>query len=297
MATLDHHLNNSGSPFKNLIANSFYVDKLQGTMSDETELMEYYAEVNKQMDKANMPLRTWVTNSNQLKVQIERDYNNYTVSLNTTVLGLNWAVDTDLLSVKAVDYVETKVITKHTLLSLVSTIFDPLGLFSPVTIKGKILIQAAWRNDASWDDPLAEEFLNSWIELSEEFKAVSSLSVPWKVAAHGQSYGFHVFCDSSTKAYGCVAYLVGEEGSNFVITKAKVAPLKTKTLPQLELTSIWLGFKVANYIHKDLCDIEVKQTVIWSDNEAAIQWIRNDSSTITYVKNRVADIREMFNNY
>ena len=211
MATLDHHLNNSCSPFKNLIANSFYVDNLLGTMSDETELLEYYAEVNKQMVKANMPLRTWVTNNNQLKVQIERDYNNYAVPLTTTVLGLNWAVDTDLLSVKAVDYVETEVIAKRMLLSLVSTIFDPLGLFSPVTIKGKILIQAAWRNDASWDDPLAEKFHNSWIELSEEFKALSSLSVPRKVAAHGQSYVLHVFCDSSTKAYGCVAYLVGEE--------------------------------------------------------------------------------------
>ena len=48
-----------------------------------------------------------MTNSNQLKVQIERDYNSYTVPLTATVLGLNWAVDTDLLSVKAVDYVET----------------------------------------------------------------------------------------------------------------------------------------------------------------------------------------------
>ena len=112
------------------------------------------------------------------------------------------AVDTDLLSVKAVEYLETEVITKHMMLSLVSTIFDLLGLFSPVTIKGKILIQAAWRNDASWDDPLAEEFLDSWMELSEEFKALNNLSVPCKVATHEQSYILHVFCDSSTKAYG-----------------------------------------------------------------------------------------------
>ena len=73
---------------------------------------------------------------------------------------------------------------------------------------------------------------------------------------HGQSYVLHVFCGSF------VAYLVGEEGSNLVITKTKVAFLKTKTLPQLELTSIWLGFKVANYIHKVLSDSDVMQTVI-----------------------------------
>ena len=129
MATLDYHLNNSGSPFKNLIAKSFYVYNLQGAMSDETELLQYYAEANKQMVKANMPLRTWVTNSNQLKMQIERDYNNYSVPLITTVLGLNLTVGTDLLSVKAVDFLESEVITKRMLLSLVSTIFDPLGLF------------------------------------------------------------------------------------------------------------------------------------------------------------------------
>ena len=37
--------------------------------------------------------------------------------------------------------------------------------------------------------------------------------------------------------------------------------------------------------------------LIWADNEAVVQWIRNDSSTITYVEDRVADIREMSNNY
>ena len=41
-----------------------------------------------------------------------------------------------------------------------------------------------------------------------------------------------------------------------------------------------------------LSDIDISRTVIWSDNEAAIQWVRNDNSKITYVKNRVAEIRE-----
>ena len=297
MATLDYHLNRSDSPFKDLIAKSFYVDNLQGTMSDETELLQFYKEANKQMDKANMPLRTWVTNCEPLKIQIEEDYDNYTVPTTTTVLGLSWDVNADLICLKSVRFYVPEVITKRLLLGFVSSVFDPLGLFSPVIVKGKILIQAAWRTDSSWSDPLGEEFLRSWIELSEELKALSSISVPRKVASQGQSYVLHVFCDSSSKAYGCAAYLVGSEGSNLVMAKAKVAPLKTKTLPQLELTSVWLGFKLANYIHSVLSVIDITRTVIWSDNEAAIQWIRNDSSTITYVKNRVADIREMSNNY
>ena len=292
MATLDYHLNKLDSPFKNLIAKSFYMDNLQGTLSSEEELLEFYFEANKQLSSANMPLRTWVTNNEKLRFRIEEDNSGYVVPTTTSVLGLNWDVKSDMLSLKSSNIFVPEIITKRNLLSLVSTVFDPLGLLCPVVIRGKILIQAAWRTNVSWNDPLGEEFLSSWAELCREFKALSQISVPRKVATQGVCYVMHIFCDSSTKAYGCAAYLVGNTESNLVMAKAKVAPLKTKTLPQLELTSIWLGTKLASYIHKVLRDIDISRTVIWSDNEAAIQWVRNDNSKIIYVKNRVAEIRE-----
>ena len=292
MATLDYHWSKSDSPFKNLIARSFYMDNLQGTMSNEEELLEFYVEANKQLSSANMPLRTWVTNNEKLKTKIEEDNSGYVVPTTTSILGLDWDVNSDMLSLKSNNIFVPEVITKRNLLSLVSTVFDPLGLFCPVVIKGKILIQAAWRTNVSWNDPLGEEFLCSWAELHKEFRALSKISVPRKVATQGVCYVLHIFCDSSTKAYGCAAYLVGNGESNLIMAKAKVAPLKTKTLPQLELTAIWLGTKLADYIHKVLSDIDISRTVIWSDNEAAIQWVRNDNSKIIYVKNRVAEIRE-----
>ncbi|XP_064081903.1 uncharacterized protein LOC135198264 [Macrobrachium nipponense] len=297
MATLDYHLSRSGSPFKNLIAKSFYVDNLQGRRSNEIELLEFYAEADKQLRSAKMPLRTWVTNNEKLKTKIEEDNSGYVVPTTTSVLGLNWDVNSDMLSLKSAKILVPEVITKHNLLSLVSTVFDPLGFHCPVIIRGKILIQAAWRTNVSWNDPLGEEFLSSWMELYEEFKALSEFSVPHKVATQGVNCVLHIFCDSSTKAYGCAAYLVGNGESNLVMAKAKVDPLKTKTLPQLELTSIWLGTKLANYIHKILSDINISRTVIWSDNEAAIQWVRNENCKITYVKNRVVEIREVSANY
>ena len=297
MATLDYHMLNSDSPFKDLITDSFYVDNLQGTMQDEDTLLQFYVEANHQMSKADMPLRSWVTNNDALNNLISSEYHNYVIPDNVSILGLHWSVARDLLSIKPIDLPIPSNITKRTLLSLVSSVFDPLGLVSPITIAGKILVQAAWRAESSWDDPLPEEFINKWVELNKNFQDLASLSVPRAVAFKCHNYQLHVFCDSSTSAYGCAVYLDGPESTNLLMSKAKVAPLKTKTLPQLELTSVWLGFKVANYIHSTLGEIIMVNTYIWSDNEAAIQWIRNNNSNITYVKNRVSEIREMFNDY
>jgi len=43
-----------------------------------------------------------------------------------------------------------EIITKHIVLSLVTQIFDPLGLIGPVTIKAKILLQSLWQLKVAW---------------------------------------------------------------------------------------------------------------------------------------------------
>ena len=40
--------------------------------------------------------------------------------------------------------------------------------------------------------------------------------------------------------------------------------------------------------------IEVNNVIIWSDNEAALQWIHNNNSYIIHIKNHVSEI---YNNY
>ncbi|XP_044166852.1 uncharacterized protein LOC122950905 [Acropora millepora] len=44
--------------------------------------------------------------------------------------------------------------TKRSLLSLASRMFDPMGLISPFTVRAKILFQELWRRGLEWDDPL-----------------------------------------------------------------------------------------------------------------------------------------------
>ena len=72
------------------------------------------------------------------------------------VLGVRWDVKADAfyftLDLNKVK--ETKVVCRCSMLSIVSDIYDPLGLISSLVISGKLLFQAATRAGLSWDEPL-----------------------------------------------------------------------------------------------------------------------------------------------
>ena len=296
-ATLDFHLRRSNSKYRELLLRSFYVDNFCGSTNSEVELLEIYEEANKQLSSANMPLRMWATNNINLKDKIESDFENYKVSKINNILGLNWNVETDEISLKPINLPIPVILTKRKLLGLVSKVYDPMGLTTPVLIKGKLLVQSAWKSNVSWNDPLPVEFVEQWKLLREDFLMLSNIKFSRFVAVEGKEYNLHVFCDSSTIAYGCVLYLTDENSSNLLYGKAKVAPLKSKSLPQLELTAVWLGVKLAKYILSTLSNVIFKEIVIWSDSEACLQWIRNNKSNIVFVKNRVAEIKEIALNY
>ena len=70
-----------------------------------------------------------------------------------------------------------------------------------------------------------------------------------------------------------------------------MAPLKKRSLPQLELTSLWMAVKLARYIHSIFSNMFTR-TFIWSDSEVALQWLRNNKCDIAYVRNCVHEINE-----
>ena len=293
-ATLDHHLRSSISPIKEILTSSFYVDNFLGTTSEEDKLKTIYSEANKELQNANMPLRQWTSNNQSLKKQIQKDFPDYEIAETTSVLGLNWDTTEDTLSLKPVYYKQTeqKPLTKRLLLSQISKLFDPLGVFSPITIKGKLLLKEAWTLKVDWDDPLPEYYSEEWNKLKEEYKLVSEYQISRVTATEMDSCVLHIFCDASTKAYGAAAYIESDNSIKLLTSKARVCPVKNRTIPQLELTAIFVGTKLATYIHKTLPHLNFAHTFLWSDNEAALQWIKNDNTKIPYVKNRVAEIRE-----
>lgn len=296
-ATIDYHLKNSDNIYKTLISQNLYVDNFQGSVDSQQRLFDVYENANMELAKANLPLRVWVSNSEALNSRIEEDFKDYKVPSSTSILGLYWDVQNDALSIKPPVIVDHSSLSKRKLLSLISSVFDPLGLLAPVTIRGKLLVKEAWQMKCGWDEPLPPSFTEEWLKLKYDFIKSNTILFPRNVGQENKACTLHLFCDASSKAYGAVAYLVSDGKSNILTAKARVTPMKSRSLPQLELTAIQVGTQLAKYVTNILKALNTENVFIWSDSEAALQWIRNNNSKIVYVKNRVASIRELSSNF
>lgn len=215
-------------------------------------------------------------------------------------LGVVWDVQQDQLAVK-VNVLERPA-TKRGLLSIVSSVYDPMGFISPITIRAKLLFQDECRRKKGWDEPLTNQNDEAWKKWLEELKHVSNFRVPRCYKEDGLKELTHLclhhFCDASEKAYGVVSYLRMVDNKNrvhcaFVYGKARVAPLKQQTIPRLELCAAVLAAKVDKGLRKEL-DIGKIKSVFWSDSNLVLQYISNTEARFrTFVAKRIALIREI----
>ena len=75
-------------------------------------------------------------------------------------LGVLWDTENDLLKVKTIQ--KDIPMIKRALLSLVSSIFDPLGILTPTIIESKQIIQLSWQRKIDWDDTLPLDLEIRW---------------------------------------------------------------------------------------------------------------------------------------
>ncbi|XP_045534866.1 uncharacterized protein LOC123721177 isoform X2 [Papilio machaon] len=160
-------------------------------------------------------------------------------------LGLSWLIESDDLHFST-NNIKLNKLTKRGLLSVISQIFDPLGLLAPCIISMKILMQKLWLLKLSWDDPLPIEIIKSWQIIADSLPLLSSLRIPRLILCNSyDSIDLHIFCDASQSAYGACLY-VRSTNDNVVLVrllsaKSRVAPIKPTTIPRLELCAALVG--------------------------------------------------------
>ena len=192
--------------------------------------------------------------------------------------------------------------TKRDLLSLLAVLFDPLGLISPMLVRMKMLFQTLCCEKWDWDKELEVESRKKFSEWVEDLSEIKGISISQCVYENPKQrvleFQLHGFGDASTKAYCVVVYLVytTNEGVNvkLLASKSRVAPVKTLTIPQLELVSARILAQLMETVKNALeSQLEISQTKYWLDDKTVLCWIQNRGEWKQFVRHRVNEILKL----
>ena len=192
--------------------------------------------------------------------------------------------------------------TKRQITSERSKIFDPLGWLAPIVIKFKIWIQRVWLEGKDWDDPLPQNLIQEFQADKSDLTELTRLSIPRRVTTDNYiKMDVHCFADASIKAYAAVIYVVTEQAdgsrqSAIVSSKSKVAPVKTISLPRLELCAAQLAAKLYQQVLFSIQSLSLPshEVFAWSDSTITLAWLSAlPLKWTTFIANRVSDIQEL----
>ena len=122
------------------------------------------------MSQAGMQLAKWcsvqsVVTENS-SISCSKQFNSELVK----VLGISWNSDKDTFVFDNVlSCIDSVTCTKRSILSIIASIFDPLGFLAPLTMSVKILFQELWVLGIGWDTAVPELIQERFIRYIVEF--------------------------------------------------------------------------------------------------------------------------------
>ncbi|XP_013873851.1 uncharacterized protein LOC106524553, partial [Austrofundulus limnaeus] len=229
------------------VERSFYVDDGLTSVPSVKEAQELINETQALCKLGGLHLHKFNSNqSDALSLLPPSERANTTESLNlkpdTTseghVLGIQWSVknDTFNFSVNTKDQPPTR----RSLLSVISSLYDPLGFVAPFTLSGKSILQELCRRGTEWDDPIPDNLRSRWEDWKNDLEKLKSIVVPRCYHPPDlrdiAKVELHHFSDASNIGYGACSYIrfISDDSKvhcSLVIAKARVAPTKVISIP------------------------------------------------------------------
>ena len=289
------------------VRRNFYVDDVLKSVSTTEQAIKVATGLTKLLSKGGFRLTKFTSNSRDVLMSMppeERSNPKLDMDLDKLpierALGVYWDAQLDVFKFKVVH--KQKPPTKRGILSVVSSLFDPLGFLAPFVLTMKILLQDLWRNKFLWDEELPEPYLSRWRNWVQSLPQVVTISIPrcYKSTELGTSTSLqlHHFSDASICGYSAVSYLrmTDEQGKihcAFVMGKTRNVPMKEWSIPRLELQAAVLATRLHKIVVREL-ELKADETHFWTDSMTVLQYVKNRTRRfLPFVANRVTEIHEV----
>ena len=287
-----------------ILEKDVYVDDLITSVNSEDDAIQVYHELNSIATSACLSFRKWSSSSSKLLDQIPEVLRekvqpfSFDKDSDVKALGIQWNPSTDKFGFNPLQLDPNQKLTKRKVLSQLAKVFDPLGLLAPVTLLAKLFMQELWKCKLQWDENLSDELSSRWRQYCHNLDNINLIQIQRCVKPnHSSGLQLIAFSDASSKAIGAVVYLrcrteTGNFTTSMLAAKSKVAPLKTVSLPRLELNGALLLTELISSVTEALqlnCEIHA-----YTDSMIVLQWLASHPGKWqTFVANRVAKIQEV----
>ena len=338
ISTVHHHLQQTAEKHPELtsvcelIKDHLYVDDLLLAVASENKAIQFRKETSKIFEEMKMKIQKWCSNSSKVLKTIPQeerspfenisDNNNDggeitfqdpdIITSQTKLLGMTWSPKLDTFHYNTYEkLLENKKIkySKRGISSIIPSIYDPIGILQPYTIRGKLNLQKTWTHrDANgrglnWDDVLPGEIQKEWEKWLQDIPKVSQMQIKRYIFSSNnppKRLFLHCFGDGGSNAWGIVIYIrwfnetTGKYTAQIVYSASRVGPTKRPlSVPRKELNSVVLACEKAKYIAKAM-NINHENIFIHTDSLIVLHWVTNFSKNNlkTYVGNRIEKIQQ-----
>ena len=264
------------------VLKNFYGDDCLKSVATTDEVVD----LHDLLAKGGFRLTKWLSHNKQVLKSIpetERPTSVKTLDfsdiLTERVLGVQWNVNHDKFTFKIA--AKDKPPMCRSIVSIVSSVYDLLGFVSPYVLQVKTTLQELCRKKLKWDDHILNSDLVKCKEWLRELPKLERFQEErcFKPAEFSsiESCELHHFSDTSELVYGAVSYIrpvneFGDVHCSLVMTKSRLAPLKTITILRLELSAAVLAVRLDRIIHKEIT-LPIKSSTFWTDSTCVLRYI------------------------
>ena len=200
-----------------VVRSNFYVDDLLKSVDNLKTAMILVKNVVDMCKSGGFNLTKFFSNNRELLISILEDQRRNGVK-NAKLIGdlpaekaleIQWNIPDDSFTFNI--QVNRRPLTKRKMLSIISSIYDPLGLASPFFFEGRQLLQSLCNQLVLWDDAVGLELRKHWERWEQKLKYSKDIHISKCIKS--RMFGkivetsLHHFSDTSEKGYGQCSYI------------------------------------------------------------------------------------------